>query len=470
MTATLVRDHPYLRAAQFGPDAVSELLDAGRIALFLDGLDELPSDLRAQAVDKVQQAPQGLRFVLTSRRNEFHDVVQVGGPLPNTVVLELGPVSPRTAADFLVADQFAEDAARWRRIGDQIVAHPTGPLARALSTPLMLTLARAAFPPGADPAALMSDDLATEEALRAHLLDQVIVTAYPDARVRAHAAHWLGWLAGRPAAEGAEPQRDIRWWLVPALLPGAQWRVFRLLTGGLLGWLVVAFGVGDLLGTRVGVLSAIPVSILVALAAAFGRLAQPARLVVRKPAAAERRVAFSVALAVAVIVGPAVADSSGPWPGLIAGAGAAAVFGLALSFAHSTPAASSTQLSPWRSYRTDVLTTVSVCTVAPLLFALTGFTVAALLGPRAAAVSPADGGRLGLVVGVVGALAGLLRSACGQLWTAEVMLALSGRGAVRFMPLLETARQRNLLRQAGSAYEFRHADHQERLASSARSP
>jgi hypothetical protein len=37
--STISRDHPYLRATDFGPNVIAQLFDAGRIALFLDGLD-----------------------------------------------------------------------------------------------------------------------------------------------------------------------------------------------------------------------------------------------------------------------------------------------------------------------------------------------------------------------------------------------------------------------------------------------
>ena len=32
VAATLARDHPYLRAVDFGPDAITGLLDGGRVA------------------------------------------------------------------------------------------------------------------------------------------------------------------------------------------------------------------------------------------------------------------------------------------------------------------------------------------------------------------------------------------------------------------------------------------------------
>src|SRR5664279_943628 len=43
---TVVRDHPYLRAVDYGPEAATLLIRTGRVALFLDGLDEMPSDTR----------------------------------------------------------------------------------------------------------------------------------------------------------------------------------------------------------------------------------------------------------------------------------------------------------------------------------------------------------------------------------------------------------------------------------------
>ena len=47
---TMNRDHPALRAADYVPDAAGELLRGGRVALFLDGLDEMPEGLRARGI------------------------------------------------------------------------------------------------------------------------------------------------------------------------------------------------------------------------------------------------------------------------------------------------------------------------------------------------------------------------------------------------------------------------------------
>ena len=53
------RDHPALRAADYGPDAAGELLRGGRVALFLDGLDEMPEGLRARALKRVDEEARG---------------------------------------------------------------------------------------------------------------------------------------------------------------------------------------------------------------------------------------------------------------------------------------------------------------------------------------------------------------------------------------------------------------------------
>jgi hypothetical protein len=51
---------------------------------------------------------------------------------------------------------------------------------------------------------------------------------------------------------------------------------------------------------------------------------------------------------------------------------------------------------------------------------------------------------------------------------AELVLAVGGR-RVRFVPLLEDALRRQVLRQAGAVYQFRHAELQDRLAAGYRS-
>jgi hypothetical protein len=63
----------------------------------------------------------------------------------------------------------------------------------------------------------------------------------------------------------------------------------------------------------------------------------------------------------------------------------------------------------------------------------------------------------GLVFGLVGGSAASLR-------LTEVVLAFRRRGRVRFMRVCEEALDRQVLRQAGAVYQFRHAELQDHLA------
>lgn len=94
---TMNRDHPYLRAVERGPDAAAELLRARRVALFLDGLDEIAEHARARALERLRDEAGGLCVVMTSRTDQFHDAL-AAGRLDNAAVMDLRPVRPRAAA------------------------------------------------------------------------------------------------------------------------------------------------------------------------------------------------------------------------------------------------------------------------------------------------------------------------------------------------------------------------------------
>jgi hypothetical protein len=212
VTATIARDHPYLRAVDFGPDAIGALFDTGQVALFLDGLDELPDAHRDQAIHRLRAEADGLRVVLTSGPDEYQATLDDGAHLPQTAVIELRPVDVRAAVDYLLADRTEPARQARTQVTDRLQAEPAGVLARTLNSPLL------------GPA------LDTEQALRRHLLDQTLVIAYPDPRERAHATYWLGWIAHHMNT------RNLPWWHIPSWVP--RWR------RGLVFGLVVGLGAG----------------------------------------------------------------------------------------------------------------------------------------------------------------------------------------------------------------------------------
>ena len=232
--ATMNRDFPALRAADYGPDAARELLRDSRVALFLDGLDEMPGRARAQALKRVGDEVRGLRVVITSRPEEYRHALRGGQP-DNTAVIELRPVRPGAAAAYLLHGQAGRIRHGWEQVGAYLTRNPDSAAAQALDNPLNLSLSRDAYT-SRDPAELTdSSRFPTAEAIREYLIEQFLITAYPDERQRVHAIWWLAWIAHHMGTS-----RDLAWWGIPVWTPRWQLRLTRGATFGLLAGL--AFG------------------------------------------------------------------------------------------------------------------------------------------------------------------------------------------------------------------------------------
>jgi hypothetical protein len=107
-----------------------------------------------------------------------------------------------------------------------------------------------------------------------------------------------------------------------------------------------------------------------------------------------------------------------------------------------------------RSHRVSGLKGVLIGGIVGRLIGLTGGLIDALV------VGLTFGLTLGLVSGLV---SGFRAGAASCLLFREIALWRRGR-KVRFMPLLERALERQVLRQAGAVYQFRHANLRDRLA------
>ena len=290
VTATMVRDHPYLGAAAFGADAVGQMFDSGRIALFIDGLDEMPDGHRGRAVARLATETAGLRVTLSSRPDEYRATVDIGQHLPYTAVVELHPVGPGAAARYLLEGHIGSARQAWQHVTDRLRADPDGVLARTLNTPLMLSLARSAYT-HSDPTTLLAPDLNTEQALRGHLLDQILVTAYPDPRRRAHAAYWLGWIAHQMNTQPAGPTRDLRWWDIPSWVFRWPRQFVGALVGGLIFGLVGGLPAGGVFGFVGGLVGGLAVGLVVGRSGADAATGPPsAATAAFTPRAAQARV------------------------------------------------------------------------------------------------------------------------------------------------------------------------------------
>jgi hypothetical protein len=206
-------------AGRYGLRAVAR--EAGRLVAergviaVLDGLDEMRPEDRAAAVTSLNELVD-LPLVVMSRAEEYAaTVTETGEPLHRALIVELDPLSPQQAAGYLPGGQ-AGDTDRWAPVARELVRNPSGPLAAALSSPLMTYLARTVYRvPGSDPAELI--ELAEGGELERRLFDRYLPAVYPEqgaARPRftaVRSAAWLGFLA-RLLDRQAQP--DFAWWRI----------------------------------------------------------------------------------------------------------------------------------------------------------------------------------------------------------------------------------------------------------------
>ncbi|MFE7070788.1 NACHT domain-containing protein [Streptomyces sp. NPDC057620] len=219
LVARLAEDHPGLPRVA-GAHPARRLVRDGRVLPVLDGLDELPDHRRAAVVRELNAAPRELGFVLASRTQEYRtlDVRVVGAS-----DIEALPVGPRDAAVHLLRTADRARHEQWGPVLDELADHPEGPLGQALSTPLMIWLARRAHRPvHTDPGRLADRArLPTREAVENHLMDTVIPAAFAP---RAHdserlhapggwnAARARGWLAFLARELERHRTGEFAWW------------------------------------------------------------------------------------------------------------------------------------------------------------------------------------------------------------------------------------------------------------------
>ncbi|CAM3760809.1 NACHT domain-containing NTPase [Kibdelosporangium persicum] len=402
---TLIRDYPALSASVHGGRAIAkELIRTGKVALFLDGLDEMAPAIQGRALQKVDRDAAGLKVVLTSRPREYHAAIR-DGRLYGAAVVEVLPVDVDDAAAFLLAEQFGERRMAWQYVTDQLRDHPDSVAARTLRTPLALSLARETYT-RADPAELFDTRAyPSPDTLLQHLLARSLILAYPDPAERARATRWLSWMARNMGA-----RRDLLWWDILAWVPSWPTR----LVFGLVAALPVCLtgGRGVLLGLVIGFVAAV----------VSGFELGPRTFVLRWLTYRELR------------------DL------LVSGVGPERAVELAAFWAN--PSATARAGSPLELYQSDLRRSLVLGLGTVLVLGLIGGLMADL----------AVGLALGFVAGLPSGLGPAL-----QLTVVQMTWWSRGRG-VRFLPLLNTAVHRQVLRQAGAAYQFRHACLQDYLA------
>jgi len=427
LTDRLLIDHPALaaRAGEMtGSTQAAALLASGLIMPILDGLDEIPEQVRGPAISCINDALRpGEQLVVTCRTQQYHDAIRphcgAEVTLGATAAVQLCPLEADAVRGYL-RDDAAGPVMRARWAPVLAVLGTEAPAGQALETPLMVGMARAIYNPRPgelagglrDPAELCGPALADREAVESLLFDAFIPAAYravPAGRWKAQAAEkWLVFLAHYLEQTICGP--DLAWWQLRGPASRAASRFALRITRGPAFRMridMIALGPALVFGLVIGI---------------FG--------------------SHRVALVIVLVFGPLLG-------------GITAVSG-------DITAVMSPRAALARDRRTALLLIASF----GFLVGIAGMLV---LG---AALRFAGTPRTHLVIALVFGLAvGFWVSAAQTAWPGYTLN--KGRMALRhqlpwsLMSFLADAHQRGVLRQVGTVYQFRHIELQHRLAARA---
>jgi hypothetical protein len=358
------------------------------------------------------------------------------------------------------------------------------------------------------------------------LIGRFLHQAYPDSETRMHASRWLGWIALR-----LNDQRDLAWWQISTWLPRRRLSLVRsTISFGSVG--VAALIVGGATALELGFAAGLGVALLITIlliailtlgltflsrVAENGPGVYPRLFEFRRPTRSEvgrLGLAFVTSATGGAFAGGALlgltyaiqwmelrergASEESFMETCIAGgvigsvSWSTQVLTIALQSLWFSPAIASPAATPNGTFRADRRSWLGF----GLLIGIGLGVVLSVLGLALGAWGGmnADVGRAialwlrilvalieGLIFAAVGLLVGLaLGGSSGILYRftigssswlrwAEILLRVGGHGKIRFMVLLEDALSRQVLRQVGPVYQFRHAALQEHLALSAKS-
>jgi hypothetical protein len=579
---------------------IAALLSEQKIVPLLDGLDEMPIAMRRAAISKLNETfklpNRPLQLVVTCRVKEYKEAVgQYGAgwnPLRCAAAIQLQPLDTRQVKEYLSEDNTDP---RWNAVVGSL-DKPT-PVAKALRTPLYVSLAGLIYNPHSDdpdemkdvphPSELRSRKLyPTSGAIQEHLLEAFVPAAYRRMKQRAKKAEqWLIFLAGYLNGNEEHKGTGLLWWNIDDLAPrglvpfvvgvicgiataiaavtGTHVGVgiglgfgtgmliaigiglgFRYLTlfldrdryraifeenrrpgpgmagglagaaigaiaagvagklhlghqltlfgsmpealgigigsgastrfaGGLIGGLIGSFVAGTLegigLGVPAGIVNGLGVGLAAGLAVKFvGR---------RKPAGRTPDWRPEIGIPGGIVIGGAIGLLAWREEGVIAGAVAAVVIGVAASWPFGmrhTDQDLRAAPTPGQTLAMDASAFRRTAIAAGLAAACAGFAGSSMasifeVGRKATLQTiVGDGLGIGLASGVViGLTFGFYHATSARFLIISWWLALSRKTPLRLRHFLDDAHQRSVLRQVGPAYEFRHALLLEHLAKKA---
>lgn len=476
LCAQLLTNHPALStlpATRDKPTQAAELLAAGLLLPILDGLDEIREEVRGSAINRINDALRpGEYLVVTCRSDQYRDAVRPTNGIEVTLLgaaaVQLGTLDSDTVSKYLRDDAGGPDArARWDPVLS--VLGTEAPAAQALSTPLMVSLARTIYNPRPGelirglhkPKELCNSTLTDRTAVESLLLDAFIPAAYRQESTdqAQEAEKWFMFLARYLERKIGSP--DLAWWQLPQAVPRFLPEAVTLAGASLFIGILAGAVAGIRLGVASGTLAAVTFGAYTAVLG-MGRVLvdeppKPSRGISFRPPSAE---VVGVGILIGVTIGGITAAARGAVAGVVTGVGAGVVTGFAgwSSSLKAAPLDISSAMSP-----PVVLARDRKAAIIAAALAGAGFGAAAglLVGEWAGVVA-------GVVTAVaVGAVAGIYNSFTAA-WPfykiAQILLVLRGRLPWLLMSFLADAHGKGVLRQVGVNYQFRHFELQHRLA------
>jgi NACHT domain len=510
LTEQLTRTYPALRAARFGPDAAQTLVLSHKVLPILDGLDELAEPIRPRVLAALNASlTHEDALILTCRTEQYvAAVAEPGGDvLTSGAVIEPTALNPDDVASYLRRCVPPRAAGRWSGLLTILTRQSDAPLSRALTTPLAVWLLRKGYiDTGTNPADLTDTvRFSTAETITEHLLDHVVdafitrLPTGPDDRRHPfqprrmwkpeHVERWLAFLANHLRTLNS---RDFAWWELHQALPESDFRATRVFATGLLPGLVSGVGVGLLAAHDPGLSAGLVAGPLVGLffGLVFGLRVEAGprpRLTLstdtqvdswvdyaRRPAYVDIRIAgrlgalirdLKLVLATLVVLIPLytllfAAAVNVSWLEALAFCALLVPCLLVIELTDwaRRPAAESRIQSPPDSLRRDLkMASLNLLAKSSALGLSIGLPIGFLIGPTAGLIA---GVALWLVFGPMF----VFTTASGGYFIAVLVLRARRKIPARPMRFFEDAHRAGLLRQAGSVYQFRHAELHDYLA------
>lgn len=246
----LVETYPLFQHRS-GRTEAAALVDArDKVALILDGFDEMDQALRPAALEALSDAP--FRIVVLSRSEEMGQALSAPW-FVGAVVVILDAITGCLAAEYLNWAALGPLPVGWNQLLGHLREQPNSALTGGVSTPLALTLIRDTYGAGDDVSELLdSGRYSTRDHIEQHLIARVLPKAYtpqpgrPPPRYNiAQATQVLTFIASRM---NQYHTGDFAWWQIPRWAPVGPRILVSVLAGGLIGalasWFMACLAVG----------------------------------------------------------------------------------------------------------------------------------------------------------------------------------------------------------------------------------